>query len=183
MEINKIKPKGVDTKLPNMIEIISRLKTIKTEENGSEIEEAKQNAEEECSKSVPNSNKKAPPPPSSRTNKNKGSIQPMPKPKAINIINIEDSEDEKKNKNKKKNFDEEEKDETNSMPANPHDYYNEKGNEEREIDDLREVKLPRKTESMHIEFSDIDRRIIQSVLSDEFGILCLFFSLINSFFT
>lgn len=50
------------------------------------------------------------------------------------------------------------------MPANPQDYYKEESLE------LNEIKLPRKTESMHVEFNEIDKKIIETVLSEQFGI-------------
>lgn len=110
--------------------------------------------------------------PSVRTNKNK----PVPKKeKVLDIISIDDyskptqanssTNKDEQQKTKKKNFinEDDDKDETISMPANPQDYYKEESLE------LTEIKLPRKTESMHIEFNEIDKKIIETVLSEQFG--------------
>lgn len=72
------------------------------------------------------------------------------------------------------------KDETNSLPEKSHDYYeieenknlkDNMGNDNHNggMTTCLEMKAPRKTESMYIDVSDVDKEIIKLFLSDKFG--------------
>ena len=94
---------------------------------------------------------------------------------------LSESKQKKNNKTqekKKKNLENDDKDETNSLPEKSHDYYEFEDNkndfmenDEKSGDDMPplEIKATRKTESMYIEVSEVDREIIKLFLSDKFG--------------